>query len=68
MMEALKNRRGPEVTRAYKNTFDYLTVQVYKPIIHWLYNKALDQLKIFHKENYVKFQLAPPGVHRRNSY
>ena len=67
MTEPHKNRMGPEIKFAYKIMFDYLTVRGYKPTTHWLENEELDLLKYFDQENEFKFQLAPPGVHRRNA-
>ena len=39
--EPLKNRTLPEILRAYKNMFGNITVQVFKPTIHCLYNEDL---------------------------
>ena len=66
--EPLKNRTLPEIVRAYKNMFGNITVQVFKPTIHCLYNDDLTLQKKSNQENKVKYKLEPSGVHRQNVF
>ena len=67
LAEPMKSRSGPEMRRAYKAIFDYLTKRGFRPKLQRLDNEASRELKDFMEEKEVDFQLTPTHSHRRNA-
>ena len=65
--EPIKNRSESELIRAFTKLHDYLMQHGSKPQFHTLDNECSQALIAAMERNQVKFQLAPPNMHRRNA-
>ena len=66
-MEPMKNRTKEEILAAFQRSNSILVNAGFKPLLHRLDNECSNILKDhLHSEN-IDFQLAPPGIHRRNA-
>ncbi len=63
----VKNRKAETIAETYEEIFDYLTKRGLRPKLQRLDNEASQLLKDFLNEKEIKFQLAPPYIHRRNA-
>jgi hypothetical protein len=63
LAEALRNRTGPEILRAYKKIHQTLLVRGHCPKLQCLDNEASNIYKKIMHEQDVDFQLVPPNVH-----
>ena len=64
----LKTRTAADIVRAHNELFDRLQQAGATPKLHRLDNEACKELKhLLQHEHKVKFQLAPPNMHRRNA-
>ena len=67
LTEALPNRQGSVITKAWQKTHDRLKENGYAPSIHILDNECSQDLKKAFKKNNIDFQRVPPHSHRRNA-
>ena len=67
LTEAIKNRTGPELLRAYTKLHQYLVQRGFQPQVHWLDNEASSAMKAYDTTNSIQYQLVPPHMHRRNA-
>ena len=65
--EPMKNKEKESILEAYKNIHQVLVKAGLRPKLQKLDNEASEILKQFMHEEEVKFQLVPPGMHRRNA-
>ena len=65
--EPMKSKSAAEILAAYKRAHAVLTAAGLRPKLQRLDNEASTILKQFMNDENVDFQLAPPGVHRRNA-
>jgi hypothetical protein len=65
--EAIANRTASEILRAYKKIHTLLISLGLKPKLQRLDNEASKILKAYMHNEDIDFQLAPPGIHRRNT-
>jgi hypothetical protein len=65
--EPMKSKTAAAILKAYQSAYTTLTAAGLKPRLQRLDNEASAALKSFLHESDVDFQLAPPGIHRRNS-
>ena len=65
--EPLKNRQASSIVAAYQTVYRRLARAGLKPNLQRLDNECSEALKAFFHDEGVTFQLAPPGIHRRNS-
>ena len=68
LVEPLKSRKDPELTRAYKSMVLRLNQAGIVPKKHILDNEVTEAMKNFIKEEYaMEMELVSPGCHRRNA-
>ena len=67
LAEPLTNKTAAEHLRAYKSLLAVLVARGLRPVLQRLDNEASDLLKSFITATGVDFQLAHPGIHRRNA-
>jgi hypothetical protein len=68
LVEPLKSRKDPELTRAYKAMMLRLKRAGIVPKKHILDNEVSEAMKEVIREEYnIEMELVPPGCHRRNS-
>jgi hypothetical protein len=67
LAEPLINKSAPEHLRAYKVMHALLVSRGLRPQLQRLDNEASNLLKTFITTAGIDFQLAPPGIHRRNA-
>jgi len=63
----MKSRSASEILQAYKISTKILVQAGLKPQLQRLDNECSEALKEYMRDEHVDFQLAPPGVHRRNA-
>jgi hypothetical protein len=64
----MKTRTAKSILDAYKTIHATLTKAGFKPMLQRMDNECSDEeLKAFMHDNAIDFQLAPPGIHRRNA-
>ena len=66
-VRALPDRRGTTLLHAYKQIHDKLVRHGCRPLLHTLDNECSQALKDYLHTTETKFQLVPPGIHRRNN-
>lgn len=66
-VEPMKNKSAPELVSAYKRAFAALCKAGLRPKLQRLDNECSALLKQFLSDESIDFQLAPPGIHRRNA-
>ena len=66
-MEPMPSRTKHQILEAYKRAHAVLLGAGLRPQFHRLDNEASDVLKRFMHDQDEEFQLAPPGIHRRNA-
>ena len=62
----MKSRTYDAIAQAYNNLLKRLASSGFRPRVHWLDNEAFEILKHLDRNEHVKFQLAPPHIHRCN--
>lgn len=67
LVEPLVSRNASEIKRAYEKLHKFLCQRGFRPKFQRLDNEASSLLKDYFRDNEIDFQLAPPGVHRRNA-
>ena len=67
LAEALKSRKGPEITRACLKLTNLLQAKGLKPMFQILDNEASTELKQAITDQAINFQLVPPHIHRHNA-
>ena len=67
LAEALKSRKGPEITRAYLKLTNLLKAKGLKPMFRILDNAVSTELKQAITDQAINIKLAPPNIHRRNA-
>ena len=67
LAETLKSRQGAEIKRAFLKLTGILKAKGLHPKFHILDNEASADLKQAIADQNIKFQLAPPNIHRRNA-
>ena len=65
--EPMKSKSTASILTAYKSAYATLIAAGLKPRLQRLDNEASTALKEFLHESDIDFQLAPPGIHRRNA-
>jgi hypothetical protein len=65
--EPIKNRTAPVILNAYKKLHKMLCRAGLRPKLQRLDNECSDLVKEYMRDEHIDFQLAPPGVHRRNA-
>jgi hypothetical protein len=65
--EPMKNRSDAVAIRAYSKIYDELTAKGLKPKFQTMDNEASTALNHFLHSKDIKFQLAPPHIHRQNA-
>jgi hypothetical protein len=66
-VEAMVDRTGPSILKAYKKAHELLTSRGLKPSLQKLDNEASSALQQYMVSVDVDYQLVPPHVHRRNA-
>ena len=68
LVEPIKSRKDPELTRAYRSLMTRLGRSGIVPIKHILDNEVSEAMKDVIRDEYkMQMELAPPGCHRRNA-
>ena len=68
LVEPIKSRKDPELTRAYRSLMTRLSGSGIVPIKHILDNEVSEAMKDVIRDEYkMQMELAPPGCHRRNA-
>ena len=67
LTEPIKNRSEQELIRAFTKLHDFLVKRGCKPQFHKLDNECSQALQSALEANKVKFQMAPPHIHRTNA-
>ena len=67
MAEPIKNREASSILAAYKICHEKLCKAGLRPKLQRLDNECSATLKDFMHDEEIDFQLAPPGIHRRNA-
>jgi hypothetical protein len=68
LVEPIKNRTDPELTRAYSSLITWLHRSGIFPRKHVLDNEISDAMKTLITDTYkMMYELVPPGCHRRNA-
>lgn len=67
LAEPIKNRSAASILAGYKILHARLCAAGLRPLLQRLDNECSAALKQFFHDEEIKFQLVPPGVHRRNS-
>jgi hypothetical protein len=62
----IPNRKQASIKTAYETVLRLLQRRGLRPKLHRLDNEASQLLKDFMTDEYVDYQLTPPGLHRRN--
>ena len=65
--EPIKNRTGPSILAGYTRLHATLLNAGLHPRLQRLDNECSEPLKQFLRDQDIDFQLAPPGIHRRNA-
>ena len=66
-MEPMKNRYDTDILSAFQRSQEVLNQAGFPPRLHRLDNECSNLLKAYLHSEEIDFQLAPPGIHRRNS-
>ena len=66
-MEPMKSRHASEILAAFQHSNEIFLKAGFSPRLHRLDNECSTVLKDHLQEEQIDFQLAPPGIHRRNS-
>ena len=68
LVEPIKSRKDPELTRAYRSLMTRLSRSGIVPIKHILDNEVSEAMKDVIRDEYkLHMEHAPPGCHRRNA-
>ena len=68
LLEPIKSRKDPELTRAYRSLMTRLVRSGIVPVKHILDNEVSEAMKDVIRDEYkMQMELAPPGCHRRNA-
>jgi hypothetical protein len=67
LAQPFANRKSATLLAAYKTLHQKLTARGMRPKIQILDNECSEELKSFLQDQSIAYQLAPPGVHRRNA-
>ena len=62
----IKSRKGTELTRAFKESYDELAECGFRPILHRLDNETSRELMAAIKAKQLVYETVPPANHRRN--
>jgi len=67
LAEPIKTRSGPSILAGFKILHARLCAAGHRPQLQRLDNECSEPLKDFLRSENIDFQLAPPGIHRRNA-
>ena len=67
LVRPMNNRTGKEFICVFQELHRHLTTRGLKPNYMKIYNDASSSLQALLKDKCIKYQLSPPGLHRRNA-